>query len=89
MSTTPERYQPTQRLIDDPERLRELYCEKELSVRAIAEKHSSFGTTRVYEALKEHGICHGESNSRRGTDPPQAPQRTQSAPSTVSWTDIA
>jgi hypothetical protein len=81
---TPERYQPTTRLVDDAERLRELYCERGLTIRQIADHPDcEMSKTRVAQALDEFSIerrnsptnteCHGE----RGVDPP-----------TVDWTTV-
>jgi len=56
MSTVPQKYQPTQRLIDDPEQLRQLYCRDGLTVREIARQHTDYSRSAVYDALSEYGI---------------------------------
>jgi len=56
MSAVPKKYQPTKRLIDNPQRLETLYCNRDLSVREIADRHATVGRTRVNQALQEHGI---------------------------------
>lgn len=81
MSTTPARYQATPRLVDQPQRLRELYVEHDHSIREIAEDYADVGRTAVSEALRDHGITeeHGESDEssstmhsgRRGLAPPR------------------
>jgi hypothetical protein len=55
-TTVPPKYQPDERLIDDREELAQLYNERELTVRAIANDHAEVSVARVYQALKEHGI---------------------------------
>jgi len=60
MSTTPARYQPDTRLIDDPSELYRLYVERDLSIREIASDHASVGRTKVGEALNYHGITDGK-----------------------------
>lgn len=79
--TTPSRYQPETRLIDNPDRLHELYHEQNKSVRAIAANHAEVSSTRVYEALEEHDVITDQpeqsvqadssvSDGRRGKNPP-------------------
>jgi len=75
MSTTPTKYQPSARLIDDAERLRQLYRSDGLSVREIATYHAEVGQTAVYEALDEYGILDNDDKQQsnkqctRGHDP--------------------
>jgi len=78
MATMPPKYQPSPRLIDDPTELHRLYNERGLTVRTIAEGHAEVSQTRVYQALREHGVVEvddrdqprHEKNGERGTDPP-------------------
>lgn len=76
---TPGKYQPDDRLIDDPDELRKLKKEEGLSVREIAEDHAEVGRTAVHDALVEYGITAGTQqpetpnvscNTHRGRDPP-------------------
>jgi len=64
MSTTPNKYQPSPRLIDDRQRLRELYCVRELTIVEIANTYASVGRTRVHQALQEHGLIDQQSQSQ-------------------------
>jgi len=86
MSTVPPKYQPSTRLVDDPEQLRQLYCEEKLTVREIADNHAQVGSTAVGEALQEHGITgdNGSEDSKRGIDPPVRPVSTE----TVDWSTV-
>ena len=70
MTTTPERYQPDTRLIDDPDELARLYHERDCTIGDIASDHASVGQTRVYEALAEHGLL-GDRDERQTTDGPE------------------
>jgi hypothetical protein len=70
MSAVPNKYQPTQRLINDPKRLYELYVEEDMTIREIADKKATVSRTRVGDALKEYGITNDETNNSRGRDPP-------------------
>ena len=76
----PDRYQPTQRLIDDPDRLRELYCTRDLTIREIADEYAEVSKTRVKQALDEYDI-----GQRRSTvvDGPQCVPTTTGPPTTV------
>lgn len=56
MSSVPQRYQPSQRLVDDPDELARLYRDEDKSMRAIAEEDAEVGLTRIHEALHEYGI---------------------------------
>lgn len=57
MSTQmPSRYQPSDRLVDDRDRLRELYCSDGLTIREIAQEYAEVGRTKVSDAIREHGI---------------------------------
>jgi hypothetical protein len=89
MSMTPARYQPTQRLIDDPERLEELYCEQGMTIREIENLPDvNVGRTSINTALDEYDIqrenaCgHDTNQSHRGTDPP-SPSTTD-----VDWSAV-
>ena len=55
-SETPQRYRPSNRLIDTPRELRRLYVEEDYTVREIAATHATVSSTRVYEALVEYEI---------------------------------
>jgi len=68
MSTTPARYQPDTRLIDDPSELYRLYVERDLSIREIASEHASVGRTKVSEALDDHGITDDEAITSADTE---------------------
>jgi hypothetical protein len=85
MSTTPQRYRPSQRLIDNPQRLAELYHERDMTIREIAEQKASVSKTRVCSALHEYDITDdtqydgaehpddegtSTSHGERGVDPP-------------------
>jgi transposase len=80
----PPKYRPSQRVVDDPDRLRELRVEEGLSIREIAaHPDTEVGTTRLYEALREHGIGPSSENSRRGRDPPTDTSQG------VKWANVA
>jgi len=86
MATTPSKYQPSERLIDNPDRLYELYCSRDLSIREIAEQYAEVGRTRVSESLNEYGITDDEcceDDGERGIDPPSPRQTTR-----VSWSEV-
>jgi len=87
----PQRYQPSERLVDDRDRLRELYCQRGLTIREIAAEYAEVGRSRVCDAIHDHGldeeakqaeiekdVCdfHNKKNTDRGTDPP-------------TWSDVA
>lgn len=93
MSTqsVPSRYQPSERVVDDRDRLRELYCQRGLTIREIAAEYAEVGRSRVCDAIHDHGldeeakraeiekdVCdfHNKKNTDRGTDPP-------------TWSDVA
>jgi len=91
MSTqeVPERYQPSDRVIDDSDRLKELYCHRDLSIREIASEYASVSRAAIGQALIKHGINDGNedtaeqpdshnNNCDRGTDPPE-----------VDWSRVA
>lgn len=96
--STPSKYEAATRLVDDPDRLRELYHERGLSIRQIAQNYADVGRTRVSEALREHGIQtdatdEGSLNandggedceSDRGTDPPAR----RGSESRVTWSRV-
>lgn len=69
MSAVPQKYQPTTRLIDDPDRLEELYCRDGLTVREIANQHTDYSPSAVYQALDEYGIIDEESDERQMNNP--------------------
>lgn len=77
---TPERYQPKQRLIDNPNELRRLYNEENMTTYEIAEQKASVGQTTVAKKLREYGIKNedepstdsGACHDNRGTDPPSS-----------------
>jgi len=86
MSTqsVPPRYQPAERVVDNRDRLRELYCKRGLTIREIAADYAEVGRSRVCDAIHEHGLNDeadvqtsdtNERNTDRGTDPP-------------NWTDV-
>jgi len=95
MSTTdiPQRYQPSQRLIDNPQKLREYYVTKDMTIRAIAQEKAEVSKTRVRQALHQHDIisetdsidqrCDNDRSTQcdchdeRGVDPP------------TDWTQLA
>jgi len=60
-------YEPEPRLIDDPERLKELYHTDGLSIRAIAANHTVLSHTTVFKALKKYGL-QKETRQRDRTD---------------------
>lgn len=73
MSSTPERYQPSPRLVDQPDELDRLYNEEGLTVREIADEHADVGRTAVSDALQDYGITdtttattHTQSTGRTG-----------------------
>ena len=82
-------YEPTQRLIDNPTRLRELYITKDLGYREIADKHAEYSKSTVRRAIQEYGIdeeykqAQREKKSRRGLSPPQ-PQTKE-----LEWSDLS
>lgn len=86
MSTqsVPPRYQPSERVVDNRDRLRELYCQRGLTIREIASEYAEVGRSAVCDAIHDHGIAEeantqtsdsNKKNTDRGTDPP-------------SWTDV-
>ena len=86
MAAIPNRYEPTQRLIDNRRKLARLYFEKDLTICEIADQHSEYEKTTVYEALVDHGILtknDDQKNCCRGTDPP--PDQTKQD---VDWTEL-
>ncbi len=87
MSAVPNRYEPSQRLIDNRRKLARLYLEKNLTVCEIADNHSEYEKTKVHEALVEHGIiqtnANNDSHSNRGTDPPS--DQTESK---IEWSKL-
>jgi len=75
----PQRYQPDERLIENPSELHRLYHEEDLSVRAIAENHAEVSIALVYQALVDHDVIaesdqrdtpRHEKHGERGVDPP-------------------
>lgn len=75
MSTTqqlPERYRPSTRLVDDKDRLTELYCHRNLSIREIADEYATVSRASVGRAVREYGLT--ETTNRQHTtddmDPP-------------------
>jgi len=89
MSTTQSNpYEPTQRLIDNPSRLRELYITRDLGYRTIADEYAQCSKSTVRRAIQEYGIdeeyeqVQREKKSRRGLSPPQ-PQ-----PKDLEWSDM-
>lgn len=80
MSTqsVPSRYQPSERLVDNRDRLRELYCQRGFTIREIASEYAEVGRSRVCDAIHDHGLNETQSpehdtnerNTDRGTDPP-------------------
>lgn len=101
MSTanTPAKYQPSQRLIDNPQRLRALYCTRDLTIEQIADEYAEVGTSRVGQKLKEYGLTDTNStdstrSGNRGSDPPESEiqqgrssAKADSDPPTVDWSD--
>lgn len=73
-NTTPQKYRPDPRLIDQSEKLRHLYCERDLSIREIVNNHAETSVERVYHALDEYDLLDN------GTD-------TQETADTLVWTD--
>jgi hypothetical protein len=62
-------YEPEPRLIDDPERLKELYHTDGLSIRAIAANHTVLSHTAVFQALKKYGLQNKtQQHTDTGTD---------------------
>lgn len=92
MSTVPAKYQPSQRLIDDPDELRRLYCKEGLSIREIADEHAEVGSTAVGEALQEYQITDGFDaavDSKRGTDPPTTTDTSTTVrPDQPDWSNV-
>lgn len=77
-------YQPSTRLCDDPQRLRELYCRQDMTIETIAEEHATVGRTWLSKKMREYGITtEGSSDStrsgNRGSDPPES----------VDWSTVA
>lgn len=80
MSTQPipPRYQPSERVVDNRDRLRELYCQRGLTIREIAAEYAEVGRSTVCDAIHDHGLNNEEEpqngstkkNTDRGTDPP-------------------
>jgi len=104
MSTanTPNKYQPSERLIDNPQRLRALYCSRGLTIEQIVDEYAEVGKSRVGQKLKEYGLtecnCNNSSDGtrsgNRGSDPPESKiqqdrssAKTDSDPPTVDWSD--
>jgi len=90
MSTTQSHpYEPTQRLIDNPTRLRELFIQKDLGYRTIANKHAQCSKSTVRRAIQEYGIdeeykqIQQRKDSRRGLSPPQSQSKD------LEWSDIS
>jgi len=83
-NTTPEKYRPEPRLVDQPATLERLYCEEGLSIREIVDEHAELSVERVHHALGEYNLldrdsCHGSGgdctgpvgDGERGFDPPR------------------
>lgn len=87
-NTTPGKYQPNPRVCDDPQKLRELYCDRGLTIETIAEEYADVGRSWVSQKLQEYGITNTGSSDNpnhgnRGTDPP-----TNKASSSIDWSDV-
>lgn len=52
----PERYRPATRLVDDKDRLAELYCHRNLSIREIADEYANVSRASVGRAVREYGL---------------------------------
>ncbi len=51
------------RLVDNPDELRQLYVERNLTLREIAAEHATLEKTAVWEALREYGIISNDDTS--------------------------
>ncbi|TKX83337.1 hypothetical protein EXE43_24785, partial [Halorubrum sp. SS5] len=62
MSTqsVPSRYQPSERVVDDRDRLHELYCQRGLTIREIANQYAEVGRSMVCDAIHDHGLTDEE-----------------------------
>lgn len=49
-------YAPEPRLVDNPDELRRLYVEQDLSIREIAAEHSTVEKTTVWRVIDDYGI---------------------------------
>ena len=56
-------YEPNSRLVDNPEKLRKLYHEKDLTMQQIADEYASLGRTSVHNRLHEYGIVGDENEA--------------------------
>jgi len=96
MSTTPNKYQSNSRTVDNPQRLRELYCTRGLTIEQIANQHCTVGSSRVGQKLKEYGITDTSSSDstrsgNRGSDPPESSiqqDRSSDTSEPIDWSDI-
>ena len=81
----PPRYQPDDRVVDDRDRLRELYCNRGLTIREIANEYAEVGRSTVCDAIHDHGLDNEteppepKRKSDRGTDPPSWTQYVSSS----------
>jgi len=100
MSATPNKYQANSRTVDNPQRLRALYCTRGLTIEQIAEQYCTVSSSRVGQKLKEYGITDTSStdstrSGNRGSDPPESKiqqgrssDTSDSDPPTVDWSEV-
>ena len=76
------KYVPEPRLVDDPERLEELYCEQDLTIIEIADEHAEHEKTSVYNALVEFGLTNLDAEEASSD---QSDHSDSSKNSSVNW----
>jgi len=88
MSTTktPSKYKPSNRLIDNPQRLRALYCTRGLTIEQIAEEYATVGKSRVGQKLKEYGLT--ECNCDNSSDSTRSSNRGSDPPQQIDWSEV-
>lgn len=67
-NSTPEKYCPEPRLVDQPATLERLYCEEDLSIREIVDEHADLSVERVHHALGEYDLLDDDEHRDSGTD---------------------
>jgi len=85
MSATPNKYEADSRTVDNPQRLRALYCTRGLTIEQIADQYCSVSSSRVGQKLKEYGITDSEDSS---TDSTRSGNRGSDPPKKVDWSDV-
>lgn len=77
----PDKYSPPERLVDNKDRLQQLYCKDGLTIREIATEYAEVSRSVVCNAIQDHGLTDEDSlkenhkdendNSDRDVDPPE------------------